>query len=346
MMKELHNAAGKSIGQTRAVSANMRFGPEEAENLWLTLYGSRAHAGKIASELDAIFRMTDTNDGCEYLFRIADNSERILNLQAAALMHIETVAPSLPIPRVRTTLNGEACSSIYGDDAKLAAFATSFLTGKPLAKAEASPAVSQIFEQLALLDRALSGFSHPQAKRSLLWDVSNADLVKPLIDSIPDSAMRRLTSQAIDDWVSVAAPALPHCRRQVIHNDFNPSNILVNEDGSITGIIDFGDAIDAPLICDLATAIAYQEPEDGFDALLTATVDAYGHHYPLAEDEIAILPVLVSARAAMVVTITHWRAAQNPSNRDYLLRNTPLASRLLKAAAQSSGGTSQGPLST
>src|SRR3546814_139632 len=158
--------------------------------------------------------------------------------------------------------------------------------------------------------------------------------------------MRRLTRQAIDDWVSVAAPALPHCRRQVIHNDFNPSNILVNEDGSITGIIDFGDAIDAPLICDLATAIAYQEPEDGFDALLTATVDAYGHHYPLAEDEIAILPVLVSARAAMVVTITHWRAAQNPGNRDYLLRNTPLASRLLKAAAQSSGGTSQDRKST
>ena len=119
MMKELHNAAGTSIGQTRAVSANMRFGPEEAENLWLTLYGSRAHAGKIASELDAIFRMTDTNDGCEYLFRIADNSDRILNLQAAALMHIETVAPSLPIPRVRTTLNGAGCSSIYGDDAKL-----------------------------------------------------------------------------------------------------------------------------------------------------------------------------------------------------------------------------------
>src|SRR3546814_16314237 len=83
--------------------------------------------------------------------------------------------------------------------------------------------------------------------------------------------MRRLTRQAIDDWVSVAAPALPHCRRQVIHNDFNPSNILVNEDGSINGIIDFGDAIDATLICDIAKAIPYQEPAAGIDSLLPTT---------------------------------------------------------------------------
>lgn len=329
--------AGDSVRPKDAESDQIRFGAEQAEHLWVDLYGSQAQAQEIASELDAIFRMTDAEDGRDYLFRVADNSEGIMDLQAAALTHIAKAAPALPIPHVRNMLSGEVCASVPGGDNNLAAFATSFVNGIPLAKAISLPSAGhQIFEQLALLDQALSSFSHPRAKRTLLWDVSNADQAKQLTDFIPDADVRALVEQALDDWSSGAAPVLPRLRRQVIHNDFNPSNIFVEaDDGTIAGIIDFGDIMEAPLVCDLATAIAYQEPVPGFEAMLDGAVTAYDRHFPLTNDEILILPILVRARAAMVVAITHWRASQTPANRDYFLRNAPLASRVLASAAQS-----------
>lgn len=322
--------------KTEAKSANLYFGTEQAERLWTELYSSRAQAHKLTSELDAIFRMTDADDGRDYLFRIADNSEDIMDLQAAALTHIAQAIPGLPVPHVRNTLSGEACAPVSGDGSNFAAFATSFLSGIPLAKVISLPSTRHsIFEQLALLDQALSSFSHPRVKRNLLWDVSNADQAKQLIEFIPDADVRSLAGEALDDWTSIAAPALPHLRRQTIHNDFNPSNILVDNEGIITGIIDFGDIIEAPLVCDLATAIAYQEPDQGFQALLDTAVAAFNRHFPLTSDELSILPILVRARAAMVVAITHWRASQNPDNSVYFLRNVPLASRVLASAAQS-----------
>lgn len=339
MSVRLQGVAGATGPGSDARTANGRYGVAEAESLWLALYGRPAIASKIASELDAVFCMSEPGGG-DYLLRIADNQDGIADLQAALLDHIAKAAPDLPVPRVHRGRGGApvvALTSTHGD--QFAAFATSFLPGKPLATVASSPATrSRIFALLAELDRSMSGLAHPTAKRSLLWDVSDADRIMGLTSAIPSPALRELVEHTIADWRADAAPALSGLRRQIIHNDFNPSNLLVSDDGAITGIIDFGDVIEAPLICDLATAIAYQEPKDGFDALIAAAAEAYSSNHPLTREEVAILPVLVRARAAMVVTITHWRATQNPGNRDYLLRNAPLASRLLEAAAHSSGG--------
>ncbi|WP_163066531.1 phosphotransferase, partial [Acinetobacter baumannii] len=52
---------------------------------------------------------------------------------------------------------------------------------------------------------------------------------------------------------------------QVVHNDFNPHNVLAGatDDDEIAGVIDFGDMVRSPLIQDLATACAYQLTPDG-----------------------------------------------------------------------------------
>lgn len=320
-------------------AADMPYGVAEAESLWQSEFGCTARAERIASEVDAVFRLTETGSGESYLLRITDNRDGIADLQVAVLNHIAAAMPQLPVARVHRNCAGSAVVPLpSGQDRRYAAFATTFLSGRPLAKLRSLSQRNAIFELLARLDGSLDGFSHPGASRSLLWDVSHADQAAPLTNAIPLAPMRNLAECALEDWRTIAAPRLGELRRQVIHNDFNPSNILAAEDGTITGIIDFGDVIDAPLICDLATAIAYQEPQHGFEALVATAVAAYGRTIPLLEEEIAILPVLVRARAAMVIAITHWRAAQNPGNRDYLLRNAPLASRLLASAAPRSGG--------
>lgn len=122
-------------------------------------------------------------------------------------------------------------------------------------------------------------------------------------------------------------------RSQIIHNDFNPDNILVSdEDGlNVSGIIDFGDMIQAPLINDLATAAAYQ-PIDNTDPLknLADLAACYHKKLPLASIELDILFDLVRARQVMIVAITEWRAARQSSNRDYILRNNPRAWKCLE----------------
>ena len=55
-------------------------------------------------------------------------------------------------------------------------------------------------------------------------------------------------------------PRLAGLRHQVIHNDYHLFNVLVAQDDAsrVTGIIDFGDMIRAPLVAEVATAAAYQ----------------------------------------------------------------------------------------
>jgi Ser/Thr protein kinase RdoA (MazF antagonist) len=50
-------------------------------------------------------------------------------------------------------------------------------------------------------------------------------------------------------------------RAQVIHSDANPENVLVA--GKRLGFIDFGDAIKAPLVFDVAIAASYMRVFDG-----------------------------------------------------------------------------------
>ncbi len=101
--------------------------------------------------------------------------------------------------------------------------------------------------------------------------------------------------------------ALP---RQVIHNDFNPHNVLVDGDTGerVTGVIDFGDMVVGPRVQDLAVALAYQIERGGGLDLADALLAGYAEHIAIGDDEAAILPAMVAARMAMTIVIGEWRA--------------------------------------
>ena len=121
---------------------------------------------------------------------------------------------------------------------------------------------------------------------------------------------------------------LSRVRKQVIHNDLNPYNVLVSpQDHSTTvGLIDFGDLVHAPLINELGVACSYQlsqntNPLDSAAELL----GAYHEVNPLARAEVDLLYDLIAARLVMTVAITGWRARNYPENETYILRNNPLS---------------------
>lgn len=313
--------------------------PTEAEQIGRKHFGIDATACSLSSERDSNFSML-ARDGRRYLLRVTNPQEDplVTSFQTAALRHLEAYAPDLPVPRIVVSRDGtQEVAVALSDGRSHVVRMMSFLPGQPLSTvARPSAYRVAVAQALAELDAGLHGFDHPAAEHDLLWNVAKAARVRPMLEAVTDGGRRRLAERLLDEYEAFAVPRLSKLRSQVIHNDFNPSNILVVEDGGarVSGIIDFGDAIKAPLVNDLATAAAYQPLGDRAAVeALCEFVAAFHGRLPLKREEVDVLLDLVRARQVMVAAITEWRAARQPDNRDYILRNNAHAWASLKKLA-------------
>lgn len=291
-------------------------------------YGLSGQMTWLQGERDMNFCLTVTPDE-RYILKVINAAEpaEVSNFQTALLLHLARQAPELPVPRVRPTTADRAETCVEIDGEPLRVRLVSYLAGTPQHLTEPSTALmSQLGDTLAQLDKALHGFIHPAANRALLWDISRAEQVRPYLDFISERQQHQHLRRIFDRYDSNVAPQLTSLRCQVIHNDLNPHNVLVESASPtrVSGIIDFGDAVFAPLICEVATALAYQI-SDGTDPLeqVVPFIAAYHQRRPLTPEEIALLPDLIATRMALTLTIAQWRASRYPDNREYLLRNVP-----------------------
>ncbi|MDD3445669.1 MAG: phosphotransferase, partial [Zavarzinia sp.] len=210
-----------------------------------------------------------------------------------------------------------------------------YLDGVPLSSTAPGKAQARaIGLGLGRLDRALADFEHPAAHRALLWDAGHVDRVRPLVDHLADAADRAFIHELIDAFETHTAPRLAGLRAQVIHNDLNPHNVLVDsaDPARLAGIIDVGDALAAPLVVDLGTALAYRMGTGDLDEIC-AFAAGFNEIMALSPAEVALLPDLMRTRMILTVVITAWRAALEPGNRDYILRNNSRAWRGLREMA-------------
>jgi hydroxylysine kinase len=298
-------------------------------------YGLKAVAKELKSERDQNF-MLMIDGRPKFLLKVANAAEAhsTIDFRVGALRHMEDVAPDLPIQRVIQTRAGTDIFSWSAVDGQTRfCYLLSYLDGVPMAGNIASgEQQAGLGLTAAKVDRALSGFTHPAAGHELLWDLKHAAKLRAYVHMTEDPLHRDLASQALNRFDSIELAPL---RTQVIHNDLNPHNVLVwPETGSIAGVIDFGDMVQSPLVCDVAVACSYlfaEGPEP--IAPLCRFLAAYRSVLPLHQNELAALPVLIATRLAMTVIITNWRASQYPENRDYILRNQKSAVAGLLALA-------------
>lgn len=304
---------------------------EEAERIAADIYGLDAVAGELKGERDRNFHLR-THDGGHYVLKVSNPAEdpQVTHFQTQALLHVESRDPTLPVPRVVKTLEGEAEALLTrpGEEPRIVRILT-YLQGEPLHRAPHSRAQRcNLGACLAQLDRALQGFTHPASGHELMWDLKHAGRVRGLLVHIADEERCALATRFLDAFERHALPTMPSLRAQIIHNDMNPHNVLVMADApdEIAGIIDFGDAVHAPLVNDLAVAAAYQMIEAGHPLEGPADMVAGFHAVlPLDPAEIDVLFDLIATRMVLTVAISNWRAARYPENRDYILRNNPKA---------------------
>ncbi|WP_159876511.1 phosphotransferase [Aquitalea denitrificans] len=303
----------------------------EATALLWQHYGLRGVASPLNSERDANFHIRGY-DGREYVLKLTHPAEdrAVTDFQSRALLHALARDPTLPVPQLLPRSDGQPYAVVnMADGSQRVLRLLSYLGGQPLHQLVRSAAQRRhLGETLGRLDNALRDYVHPAAHHPLLWDIQHAERLQPLLAETPDGPQKAVLADWLVHFIQQVQPVLGGLRRQVIHNDLNPHNVLVDPQDQITtaGLIDFGDMVEAPLINELAVACSYQLSSSA-NPLDTAGELIAGYHAvcPLLAEEVAILYELILTRLCMTVTITGWRAARYPENSSYILRNNGLS---------------------
>ena len=312
-----------------------------AADLLQRLYGLQGQLKPLTGERDANFLLAPDGGGARCMLKLShpDEDPLVADFQTQALLHVARTDSALPVQRLLPDRHGAPSVQIQDAEGRTrVARVFSYLEGLPMPQAPRSAAQrTSVARMLARLDRALAGLDHAAAARELPWDIQRADRVRPLLAHVADPARRALAETALDGFEGRTKPRLATMRRQPIHNDFNLYNLLVDpaEPARVAGILDFGDMVHAPLVDDLAVAASYHIDEEG-DALATIAQFAADYHAvsPLVEAETLALLDLVRARLSMVVAISGWRAARQPENAPYLMRNNAVSWARLQACAE------------
>ena len=239
--------------------------------------------------------------GGQYSLKIAHPGDlpETIDLQLAALRHAAAADPGLPLQGVVSGADGEALQQWNGRSARL----LTWLPGQLAHGFEPTP--SQLHASGVMLGRlsdALSTFDHPAARREIAWDIRRLGRLSELATDATRAVIERF-----DVTVAPLLDGLPH---QVIHNDFHPSNILVDDrqPGYVVGILDFGDVVHAARVSDLGVALAYLAPQGDLLAGVQPFIDGFDSVVQLLPEEKAILPDLVSARLVQRILLSNLLA--------------------------------------
>jgi hydroxylysine kinase len=286
-------------------------------------YGLEPQVARLTGERDENFRLT-TADGAEYVLKIANPAENPAetDFQAAALVHLEQTDPALPCPRVVRDRSGGTHVRFVAAGLERTARMLTYLPGRLLGASARSRAQRAACGRLgARLTLALRGFEHPAAQRTIVWDVRHTGHMGRLLADQPRFPFRPAAGALLARVTPRIDSQLPQLRRQIVHNDLNPLNILVDpgDEDRVTGVIDFGDMTRTALIADVAVTAAElippdcADPAEARDSVLDV-VGAYHAAAPLLATELALLGALVAARLLMTLVIHEWHVQRNPAS--------------------------------
>jgi Ser/Thr protein kinase RdoA (MazF antagonist) len=295
---------------------------DEVLELLADEFGLSGSLETLVSERDQNFRLSPA-DGPPLVVKIANAAEppEITDFQLQALRHLQACECPVEVPRIMETRSGALSTEIRNAGASHVLRVVSYVPGTPVEGTEPGPELAyELGRCLAQLDSALRDFSHPGESQVLLWDMQRAGDLRDLVQHVPEASLRDLVTECLDRFENKAQPAFGELRRQVIHNDLNPGNVLIDdrEPPGVSGVIDFGDMLRAPLIVDVAIAASYLRSMDDQLTAITALVAGFDSITPFAEEENAVLFDLIRTRLAATITIMYWRASARSSDDPYL----------------------------
>jgi len=297
------------------------FSEEEASAFARGLFGFEGSAVAVESERDQTFLVDGSRPAVLKISNAAEDPAQ-LDLEALAAQRVAQIDPGLPValPWLVPGTPHEAGdpqayrAPIHGGSETHHVRMYDRLPGRASVDGASlsDEAVRDWGTMAARVGRTLRGFWHPSAARVMLWDAQHALRLRPMLGAVRDAAVRKLVAAALDRYELVFAPVRPSLRAQVIHTDLCASNVLVDDAGQVTGIIDFGDASWSALVVDLASVLeTVVEGRNGDEFFRAArlVIDGYEKVTPLEPGERAILGELLAARMCAAVVVPASRTA-------------------------------------
>lgn len=308
----------------------------------------------LASYADRNFKLSTTQGS--FVLKIANPNWTYndLDLENAALLHLERSCPELTLPKVIATNTGENLIRFHTDSGKPCHVRLmSFVEGEVYADACQAAEIEQAALQaslgvaLAQLGRGLADFQHPAMHRPVDWNISNLTTLAQEVAQLSDPQLASIVGKHVDYFSQHEAfwkSALP---MQMIHNDANDFNVIVAcecpesakdaDNARVSALIDFGDMCYHLRIVDLAIAIVYAlqtiEHEEQVIAVITRIVSAYHQHTPLTHGESEALYPIITARLCQSVLMAQRAYRQQPEN-NYIMVSQIGVRRLLRQLDQ------------
>jgi len=328
MASKAHQGTASGLGAELKTSATTVLA-DQAERIAREKYGLDGRAEWLWGEKDSNYRLT-LADGTEYLLKILNPAENpaMTSMHSQALLHVEAEDPGIPIQRIIRTRNGEADFRMTDDEGGTRGVRMVTFVPGVSQKSQPHSAIQRyrVGVLLGRMQKALQGFTHEAAGHRITWDMSHAAGLRELLSIFDSEAQRARLQRTMDDFENLVVPRMAALPAQVVHNDFNMENILVSKDNpdEISGIIDFGDMVHAPVLFDVAVGAAYQmgDAEDPVEAMCDF-LKGYATQKTLSAHELELLYPAVETRMLMRLAIQEWQARLFPEYRERYTRNSP-----------------------
>jgi 4-aminobutyrate aminotransferase-like enzyme/Ser/Thr protein kinase RdoA (MazF antagonist) len=273
-------------------------------------YGLSGRLTSLHGERDLNFRV-DSDSGSRFLLKIHNPAEKrsSVEMRTGALRHLDRIDPGLPVPKVVATTDGDDAMIVTGADGRQSiAQLFTYLPGRHAGRDElGAEALFGWGRSVARLARSLRGYFHQAADYEIQWDLRRTASLRERLHVLGEQEAG-LVLPVIERFESKVAPVLLGLRAQLVHNDMSRQNVLVDERLEVVGITDFGDMTFAPLICDLAIAVAdVLDGRPDWSEMAGHMISGYSSVTPLEPEEAAVLGDLVAARLAIAVVVSTWR---------------------------------------
>ena len=278
---------------------------------------------------NAMYRV-ETSTGA-YALRLAGAQAlpRRLRFEHDVMMQLTAAGLPFALPIALPTAQDDLFARLPNGETDAAGAALAILTPyiagehpqrEDLTQAEAAGAA------LGLLDTALASVTPADQDEALGWR-SSGDLTRchPLV-SDPGAALAELPLAAAerarlahgyDALLAEMAPLYTRLPTQVSHEDYDPSNVLM-QGARVTGVLDFEFCVRDLRPMDLVVALTWWPVErygtGGEWPIITALLRGYARHATLTPDEIAAIPALYRFRAytSLIHRLGRWRAGFSP----------------------------------
>ena len=288
--------------------------------------------------------LVSTAAGTRYLMKITEGERaEDIDWQVVILEQLARTDPGLPVPRLVPALDGSLAFVLGRPDGPVAVRLMTWLEGRMLAEVpEPNTALlNDLGSTSARLTRALSGVNPSLLPATHHWDVRHSgDAIGECLPFVRDPA-HRADVQRIMGMVGDTLPMLDGLPVAVVHQDLNDFNVLAQEvhDGrwSISGVLDFGDALYTIRVADLVVAAGYamlRQPDPV--GALCAVVAGYTASSPLTAAECRVIFPMAAARLCVNATTWTRRTTQNhlPYGEDRMRHTWPAIAAIATIAPE------------